>query len=55
MLQILRRYEVDYAMIPAGSPLNVILEQQPGFSAIDTPGTKYTLYVVDLSKLGERD
>jgi hypothetical protein len=52
-VRILRRYDVDYAMLPAGSPLNKTLERQPGFTVIDTPGAKYTLYAVDRSKLGE--
>jgi hypothetical protein len=52
-VSILRRYEVDYAMLPADSPLNGTLKRQPGFTAIDTPGEKYSLYAVDRSKLGE--
>jgi uncharacterized membrane protein len=51
-VRILRRYEVDYAMLPADSPLNRSLKRQPGFTAIDTPGEKYRLYAVDRSKLG---
>jgi hypothetical protein len=51
-VRILRRYEVDYAMLPADSPLNGTLKRQPGFTAIDTPGEKYSLYAVDRSKLG---
>ncbi len=50
-LRIIQRHEVDYVMVPAGSPLNGTLKSQPGFTAIDTPGERYTLYAVNRSKL----
>jgi hypothetical protein len=50
-LRIIQRHEVDYVMVPSGSPLNGPLKSQPGFTAIDTPGERYTLYAVNRSKL----
>ena len=50
---ILRRYRVDYLMVYAGSPLDKRLKTLPGFSAVnDAPREKYSLYNVDLEKLG---
>ncbi len=51
-LAILHRYEVDYVMLRANSPLNEQIRSQPGFTAIDTPGKKYSLYAVDRRRLG---
>jgi hypothetical protein len=51
-VRILRRYEVDYVMLPADSPLDGTLDRQPGFTAIVTPGERYSLYAVDRNKLG---
>ena len=50
-IRIIQRYEVDYVMARADSPLNGTLEREPGFTAIDTPGKRYSLYAVDRSKL----
>ena len=50
-IRIIERYEVDYVMVPASSPLNRTLKRQLGFTAIDTPGEGYTLYAVNRSKL----
>ena len=50
-LRIIQRHEVDHVMVPSGSPLNGPLKSQPGFTAIDTPGERYTLYAVNRSKL----
>ena len=51
---ILRRYQADYLMVYAGSPLDERLKTLPGFSPVDdAPGEKYTLYNVDLDKLGK--
>jgi hypothetical protein len=51
---ILRRYHADYLMVYAGSPLDERLKTLPGFSPVDyAPGKKYSLYTVDLEKLGE--
>jgi hypothetical protein len=51
-IKILRRYEVDYVMVRADSPLEGILERQPGFTAIDTSGERHSLYAVDRQRLG---
>jgi Family of unknown function (DUF6077) len=51
---ILRRYRADYLMVYAGSPLDQRLKTLPGFSQIDdAPKEKYSLYDVDLEKLGK--
>ena len=50
----LRRYNADYLMVYAGSPLDERLEILPGFSPVrDAPRVKYSLYRVDLEKLGK--
>jgi hypothetical protein len=52
--EIMRRYEVDYLMIPADSPSNERLETLPGFSRVQgAPREGYSLYAVDLEELGE--
>jgi hypothetical protein len=51
---ILRRYDVDYLMVYAGSPLDERLKTLPGFSPVrGTPREKYSLYAVDLQNLGK--
>jgi hypothetical protein len=51
---ILHRYRADYLMVYAGSPLDERLETLPGFSPVDdAPRKKYSLYNVDLEKLGK--
>jgi hypothetical protein len=51
---ILRRYHVDYLMVYAGSPLDERLKTLPGFSPVDdAPTEKYSLYNVDLERLGK--
>jgi hypothetical protein len=51
---ILRRNHADYLMVYAGSPLDERLKTLPGFSSEDNaPREKYSLYNVDLEKLGE--
>lgn len=51
---ILRRYRADYLMVYAGSPLDQRLKTLPGFSPVDdAPKEKYSLYDVDLEKLGK--
>lgn len=51
---ILRRYRADYLMVYAGSPLDQRLKTLPGFSPVDdAPREKYSLYEVDLEKLGK--
>jgi len=51
-IKILRRYEVHYVMVRADSPLEGTLERQPGFTAIDTPGERHSLYAVNRQRLG---
>jgi hypothetical protein len=51
---ILRRYDVDYLMVYAGSPLDEQLKSLRGFSPVrDAPREKYSLYTVDLHDLGK--
>jgi Family of unknown function (DUF6077) len=51
---ILRRYRADYLMVYAGSPLDERLKTLPGFSpVVDAPRAKYSLYNVDLGRLGK--
>jgi hypothetical protein len=51
---ILRRYHADYLMVYAGSPLDERLKNLSGFSPVeDAPREKYSLYNVDLEKLGK--
>jgi tetratricopeptide (TPR) repeat protein len=59
MLDILRRREIDYVLLPTydpnnpqlESPLSLQLENLPGFTALDTPGERYRLYRVDRTEL----
>jgi Family of unknown function (DUF6077) len=51
-VEIVRRHEVDYVIVRAGSPLEEMLERKPGFTAVDTPGERHSLYVVNRRKLG---
>ena len=53
--QIILRQKADYVMVRSGSNLDGRLERWPGFSAIDTSGRRYSLYVVDRQKLGGRN
>jgi hypothetical protein len=51
---ILRRYQADYLMVYAGSPLDERLKILPGFSPVDdAPREKYSLYNVELGKLSK--
>jgi hypothetical protein len=51
---ILRRYHADYLMVYAGSPLDEQLKTLRGFSPVDdAPREKYSLYDVDLERLGK--
>jgi hypothetical protein len=50
-IRIVQRHEVNYVMVPSGSSLNGTLKSQPGFTVMDTPGERFTLYVVNRSKL----
>jgi hypothetical protein len=53
--QIILRHSTDYVMVRAGSNLDSRLESWPGYSAVDTPGERYSPYVVDRQKLDGRD
>jgi hypothetical protein len=51
-VQILRRYEVDYVLVRAGSPLDGQLGRLPGLAAVDAPTERYNLYAVGHLRLG---
>ena len=50
-MEILRRNEVDYVMIPKDSSLVDPLERLPGLTPVDTPSERYVLLAVDRNKL----
>jgi hypothetical protein len=50
-MEILRRNEVDYVMVPEDSPLVDSLERLPGLTPVDTTSERYVLLAVDRSKL----
>jgi len=50
-MDILRRNEVDYVMIPEDASLVDSLERLPGLTPVDTPSERYVLLAVDRSKL----
>ena len=50
--EILRRYNVDYVLIPAANPLVPELEATPNLTRLDTPGEQYILFAVNLGDLG---
>jgi hypothetical protein len=52
-MEILRRNEVDYVMIPEDSPLVAPLQRLPGLTKVDTPSDRYVLLAVDRGKLPE--
>jgi len=52
-MEIPRRNEVDYVMIPEGSPLVAPLQRLPGLTTVDTPSDRYVLLAVDRGKLPE--
>ena len=49
--KILRRYEADYLLIKANTPLDEQLLDIPGFARLDVPGERYSLYSVDRREL----
>lgn len=51
MVTILRRYSIDYVLVPTASPLNAQLQRLPGFGNMDEPGQRYEMYAVDLAEL----
>ena len=48
---ILRRYEADYVLLHANTPLDEQLPEVPGFTPLDVPGERYSLYEVDRQRL----
>ena len=51
-MRILERHEADNVMmVTARSRLSRTLKNQPGFTALDISGERYSLYAVDRSKL----
>ncbi len=53
-IRILDRYEADYVMVPAGSPLNATLGSRPGFAAVYTSAGGYSLYAVNRGEALDR-
>jgi hypothetical protein len=51
-IEILRRHEVDYVMVPAGSRLGRFVDGLPGAEPVAEPSKRYDLYSVNLRKLG---
>jgi hypothetical protein len=51
-IDILRRHEVDYVMVPADSQLGRSLDQRIGFERVREPSPNQDLYAVDLQSLG---
>jgi len=52
--RILDRYEAEYVMVPADSPLNATLESRPGFAAVYTSASGYSLYAVNRGEAPDR-
>jgi hypothetical protein len=50
-MNIIRRNNVDYVLLPKHSPLVDSLKHRPGFTPVDTPSERYVLLAVDRSKL----
>ena len=50
---ILRRYEADYLLVHANTPIDEQLLAIPGFTRLDVPGERYGLYRVDRRELPE--
>jgi hypothetical protein len=51
-LRILARYDADYVMVRADSPLDETLGFRPGFAAAYTSAGGYSLYAVNRDELG---
>jgi hypothetical protein len=49
--EILRRHEVDYVMVEAGSRLSRSLAARPAIEPVDQPSQRYDLYAVDRGEL----
>jgi tetratricopeptide (TPR) repeat protein len=50
-VQSIQSFGTKYVLLPVGSPLNEQLEYSPGFTALDTPGSRYQIYEVDWAEL----
>lgn len=48
---IIRRYEADYLLVHANTPLDGQLLGTPGFTRLDVPGERYGLYRIDRREL----
>ena len=53
-VRILDRYEADYVMVRAESPLNGTLDSEPGFAAVYTSSGGYSLYAVDRGEMPDQ-
>lgn len=51
-VKILRRHKVDYVLVFTDSPLDDALNRLSGFTPVDVPSERYSLYSVDLQKIG---
>ena len=51
-IQIIRRQKADYLMVHANTPLDGQLRIMSGFTHLDTPGDRYSLYEIDRKVLG---
>lgn len=51
-IQIIRRQKADYLMVHANTPLDGQLRTLPGFTTVETPGERYSLYEIDRKALG---
>ena len=50
-VQILLENEVDYVLLPSGSPLNAQMRHLPGAAPLDNPGQRYRMYGIDRNAL----
>ena len=50
-MRILRRYEADYVMLHANTPLDEQFPGVPGFTPLNVPGERYSLYRIDRQEL----
>ncbi len=50
-IEILRRHEVDYVLVPRGTDSEALVASLPGTTAVETPGERYSLYAVERRNL----
>ncbi len=50
-VQFLLENEVDYVLMPSGSPLNAQIHHLPGVTPLDNPGRRYRVYEIDRNAL----